>query len=258
MAPGPTLGKVAALTVWKCSRPSPGGADTLMERLDTPTSPPFHPVERNTITTNDQLTFQDPVERFPEITPPKQDQSEPGLDAELVPQTDRGEHSHRGTGRLEDRRALITGADSGIGAAVAIAFAREGADVALSYLPVEEDEQPSAVSSRRPVARHCGCPGTGTSPTPSTARVWSRRLWPGWAASTRWSTTPVARSRSSASSASRISTTTRGHHLRRQHPIDLSGLQGRAAIPATWVDHRELDLNPGLQPLASPLGLRLD
>ncbi len=89
---------------------------------------------------NDQLTFQDPVTRFPDITPPKQDQPEPGLDQELVPQTDRGQHSYRGTGRLEGRKALITGADSGIGAAVAIAFAREGADVALSYLPAEEED----------------------------------------------------------------------------------------------------------------------
>lgn len=88
----------------------------------------------------DQLTFQNPVERFPEITPPRQDQPEPGLDSQLAPQTDRGEHSYRGTGRLEGRRALITGADSGIGAAVAIAFAREGADVALSYLPAEEED----------------------------------------------------------------------------------------------------------------------
>ena len=90
---------------------------------------------------SDQLTFTNPVTRFPDITPPKQDQPEPGLDAELTPGTDRGEESYRGTGRLEGRRALITGADSGIGAAVAIAFAREGADVALNYLPQEEDAQ---------------------------------------------------------------------------------------------------------------------
>ncbi|MFC0581278.1 SDR family oxidoreductase [Micrococcoides hystricis] len=88
----------------------------------------------------DQLTFQDPTKRFPVISPPKQDQPEPGLDADLVPQTDRGEESYRGTGRLEGRKALITGADSGIGAAVAIAFAREGADVALNYLPAEEED----------------------------------------------------------------------------------------------------------------------
>lgn len=88
----------------------------------------------------DQLTFQDPVSRFPRISPPKQDQPEPGLDSDLIPQTDRGQHSYRGTGRLVGRRALITGADSGIGAAVAIAFAREGADIALSYLPSEEPD----------------------------------------------------------------------------------------------------------------------
>ena len=90
--------------------------------------------------TNDQLTFDNPVTRFEEISPPKQDQPEPGLDADLEPKTDRGEESYRGTGLLEGRKALITGADSGIGAAVAIAFAREGADVALSYLPEEEED----------------------------------------------------------------------------------------------------------------------
>ena len=89
---------------------------------------------------SDQLTFQDPTTRFPDITPPKQDQPEPGLDVELIPGTDRGEDSYTGTGRLRGRRALITGSDSGIGSAVAIAFAREGADVALSYLPAEEED----------------------------------------------------------------------------------------------------------------------
>ncbi|RNE62400.1 SDR family oxidoreductase [Cryobacterium tepidiphilum] len=89
----------------------------------------------------DQLRFQDPATRYPSISPPEQDQPEPGLDQKLQPHADHGEDSYRGTGRLEGRKALVTGADSGIGAAVALAFAREGADVALSYLP---EEQPDA------------------------------------------------------------------------------------------------------------------
>src|SRR5699024_8200501 len=89
---------------------------------------------------SDQLTFQNPVTRYRQISPPEQQQPEPGLDEEITPQADHGEESYRGTGRLEGRKALITGADSGIGAAVAIAFAREGADVALNYLAEEEED----------------------------------------------------------------------------------------------------------------------
>ncbi|MDR7185470.1 NAD(P)-dependent dehydrogenase (short-subunit alcohol dehydrogenase family) [Microbacterium trichothecenolyticum] len=88
----------------------------------------------------DQYTFTDPAQLYADIEPRKQHQPEPGLDAELAPKADLGEKTYRGTGRLEGRKALITGADSGIGGAVAIAFAREGADVVLSYLPEEEED----------------------------------------------------------------------------------------------------------------------
>ncbi|MDO8383034.1 MULTISPECIES: SDR family oxidoreductase [Microbacterium] len=88
----------------------------------------------------DQYTLTDPAELYADIEPEKQKMSEPGLDAELNDKADLGEETYRGTGRLTGRKALITGADSGIGAATAIAFAREGADVAMSYLPEEKED----------------------------------------------------------------------------------------------------------------------
>lgn len=91
-------------------------------------------------TSADQLAFQNPVTRYPAIQPPEQHQPEPGLDAQLEPKADIGEFSYRGTGRLAGRKALVTGGDSGIGAGVAIAFAREGADVAIVHLPAEEED----------------------------------------------------------------------------------------------------------------------
>ena len=82
--------------------------------------------------------MQDPTTKY--ATPPfdKQPQSAPGLAQDMLPKPDHGEKSYRGSGRLAGRKALITGADSGIGRAVAIAFAREGADIVLNYLPEEE------------------------------------------------------------------------------------------------------------------------
>jgi NAD(P)-dependent dehydrogenase (short-subunit alcohol dehydrogenase family) len=74
------------------------------------------------------------------ISPPVQQQPEHGIQSKMTPVPDLGEFTYRGTGRLEGRRALITGADSGIGGAVAIAFAREGADITMSYLPEEESD----------------------------------------------------------------------------------------------------------------------
>jgi len=90
--------------------------------------------------TRDQYTFDDPRTRYPVISPEVQQQPEPGLQSAMDPVPDLGEATYRGTGRLEGRKALITGGDSGIGAAVAIAYAREGADVAITYLPEEEDD----------------------------------------------------------------------------------------------------------------------
>lgn len=94
----------------------------------------------------DQYTFADPRSLYPSISPPVQQQAEPGIQAEMDPVPDLGEETYRGTGRLAGRRALITGGDSGIGGAVAIAFAHEGADGAISYLPSEEKDARHIVS----------------------------------------------------------------------------------------------------------------
>jgi NAD(P)-dependent dehydrogenase (short-subunit alcohol dehydrogenase family) len=88
----------------------------------------------------------DPVTRFRTEGFPKQEQEQPGLTGRTNPVPDHGESSYVGTGRLDGMRTLITGGDSGIGRAVAIAFAREGADVAISYLPEEQEDAADTAS----------------------------------------------------------------------------------------------------------------
>jgi NAD(P)-dependent dehydrogenase (short-subunit alcohol dehydrogenase family) len=89
---------------------------------------------------DDQFSMQDPKGQYPPPPFPKQSQPEPGLAKEMTPKPDHGEESYKGLGRLKGRKALITGGDSGIGRAAAIAYAREGADVAIAYLPEEEPD----------------------------------------------------------------------------------------------------------------------
>ena len=88
----------------------------------------------------DQFTRQDPTEQH--AVPGSGDRTvpHPGRTAEMDVQPDHGEHTYRGTGRLDGRKTVITGGDSGIGRAVAIAFAREGADVLITYLDSERDD----------------------------------------------------------------------------------------------------------------------
>jgi NAD(P)-dependent dehydrogenase (short-subunit alcohol dehydrogenase family) len=88
----------------------------------------------------DFVELEDPGSKYPKPPFDEQTQSWPGLAAKMHPKPDHGETSYRGSGRLEGRKALITGGDSGMGRAAAIAYAREGADVAINYLDAEEPD----------------------------------------------------------------------------------------------------------------------
>lgn len=91
----------------------------------------------------DRLKMQNPLSQYREDGYPKQRQKTPGVQEDMAPTPDCGEESYKGSGKLKGRKALITGGDSGIGRAAAIAYSREGADIAINYV---ENEQKDAES----------------------------------------------------------------------------------------------------------------
>jgi len=116
------------------------------------------------MTVQNQYAMQNPLTQYPQPEFPRQLQAAPGTVHKLQPPADHGESSYQGFGRLKGRKALITGADSGIGRAVAIAFAREGADIVLNYLPEEEADAREVLELIQAQGRKAVClPGDLTS-----------------------------------------------------------------------------------------------
>ena len=110
--------------------------------------------ENPSINGQHEVHMEDPRARFPKPPFRKQTQPWPGLAQNMDPKPDHGETSYRGSGRLSGRKALITGGDSGMGRAAAIAYAREGADVAINYFPTEEPDAREVIALIREAGRN--------------------------------------------------------------------------------------------------------
>src|ERR1700728_5299081 len=100
-----------------------------------------------------QVAKDDPRTKYPKPPFAEQTQAWPGLSGNMTPKPDHGELSYKGAGRLKGRKALITGGDSGMGRAAAIAYAREGADVAIVYYPTEEPDAKEVIDLIRKEGR---------------------------------------------------------------------------------------------------------
>jgi hypothetical protein len=128
-------------------------AVSIAARIEPATPPPYRRTAGAFMT--DQYTIHDPSKQYPQPQFDEQQQAGPRPRAAHGPKPDHGESTYRGTGRLTGRRAVITGGDSGIGRAGPIAFAREGADLVLSYLPEEQADAEEVVKFVEETGRTC-------------------------------------------------------------------------------------------------------
>ena len=127
---------------------------------------------------------RDPQEIYPKPPFKRQSQPWPGLANRMDPRPDHGENSYCGSGRLAGRKALVTGGDSGMGHAAAIAFAREGADVAINHLPEEEPDAKEVIDLIKAEGRTGNLEFQATSGTRRFASGWSKKPCNDSAAST--------------------------------------------------------------------------
>ncbi len=216
--------------------------------------PDEHRDQTRTHMSNDQTTPQDPTEQHSKPAGEGQEISHPGLTSDMRQQPDHGEDSYRGSDRLSGKKAVITGGDSGIGRAVALAFAREGADVLISYLPEEEEDAQQTAALVRDAGRTVVTVPGDIREEQQCLDIIDRAL-----EGPRRPRHP-RQQRGLPDVAGR-------RHPRHQHraarprpqdqPLcDVLALQGRHPAHGAGLDHHQHGLGPGLRPLAAPARLR--